>query len=387
MKRINTIILCTFSIFFMVSCAKNASPEVIGKPQEPWVNDASLPVPVYIGAGDNYRVESKAAVSAANLEGTQFGIFAVDLDASDAWADGAPQVLLQNKVGRYSSGNIEFVEGKQYYPMLTVYNYTFYGYHTTSTTFEEDPAAFNGSWNGDTFYTDIDLGNTDILWAKAYAEDLTNPSPDSEEDAVIKGFNARYARNARKWYPNSYVQYQPALDFVHLTTALYFRAVAEDDYAAETLAAGNVTVSELSVSGVPTRARLYIADKTGENEGKLNALSGANGTLNMYQGTESRNLGVVPVTAGANIGDGLFLLPQASEGITLNFTIMGPDGATVNRTGLSLPSPANGMFEAGKYYTYNIIIKSLEEITIQASVEDWQNGFTGEGGNTADNIG
>lgn len=371
MKRITVIILGIIAVM-TVNCSKQNIQGGAETSQEPWVNDTTLPVPIELGAGDNTRIESKAAVLPGNLNDTHFGIFAIDV--SQTWADGSDNVLFQNVEGLYNDGTIEFVDGKKYYPMLTQYNYTFYGYHPF----------IEGTWNGETFNSDITLGNYDILWAKAEAADVTNPDESSE---TIKGFNASYARNVRKWYPGTYAQYQPSMNFKHLTTALYFVAKAEDATAEKSLADGGVTIDALSVSGVPTGARLCIADRAGTAEGTLTATTNS-GTLNMYKDTSYENLGVAPITAGARIGDGLFMLPQASEGVTLNFTISAPDGATVRRTGLTLPAPANGLFEAGKYYTYNIIIKSLEEIVIKATVEDWMNGFTEEETDTiVDNIG
>ena len=126
MKRITVIILGIIAVM-TVNCSKQNIQGGAETSQEPWVNDTTLPVPIELGAGDNTRIESKAAVLPGNLNDTHFGIFAIDV--AQTWADGAESVLLQNKEGLYNEGIIEFVDGKQYYPMLTKYNYTFYGYH------------------------------------------------------------------------------------------------------------------------------------------------------------------------------------------------------------------------------------------------------------------
>ncbi|MDE5890812.1 MAG: fimbrillin family protein [Bacteroidales bacterium] len=117
------------------------------------------------------------------------------------------------------------------------------------------------------------------------------------------------------------------------------------------------------------------------------AAVGDNDTLYMYNGADYLNLSVYPKAgAGAEIGEGLFILPQSAEGMTVNFNLLNPDGSLYLVT-RDLPKPANGVFEAGKSYEFKIIVKSIEEIVIQAIVKSWEPGFVADGDNTVDILG
>lgn len=381
MKSVYNSILCCIAIVSMFSCSKSGRPVEPSQPQlEDWVYDESLPVPISFGS-DNC-VLMKSAIDASNVEGTQFGIFSIDVNSEETWSETAASVLMYNKVSEYTTnggestlafvtkdGNVTY-----YYPLVTDYNYTFYGYHTQSATVAEDENAFSGYYNnGNSFCTDVTLGNVDILWAKASATAITGT--DNEESLTVEGFNASYSRWARKWYPAAYSDYDPMFNFKHLTTALHFKAVAEDIDAENTLK-DKLSIYDLSISNVPTRARLCIAARDSSQEGILTPL-GTNGTIFMHKGEKSENLEAYPTVAGTEIGDGMFILPMSAEDVSVSFNLLNPDGTKtlVKRT---LPMPSSGQFEIGKRYDFTIIIKSIEEIVIRASVEGWQDGFPDE---------
>lgn len=386
------IVICSAALL-AAACSKSVMPEApSAMPQEEWVNNESLLVPISFGQ-DNYSIISKAAITPETVEGTQFGIYGVDLGTDEEWGADVKSVLMYNKVGQYTvadgKSTIQFVDetgapASYYYPLVTENNFTFYGYHTSNSLITEDPAAQNGYWEGDAFYTDVKLGSVDVLWAKASAHDISGKD-ENGEDMTVQGFNASYSRWSRKWYPDSYSDHEPSFTFSHLTSALHFYAVAEDADAEATLD-GKLSIYNLYIKNLPAVARLCIADKSGEEEGTLAAV-GDNDTLYMYNGADYLNLSVYPKAgAGAEIGEGLFILPQSAEGMTVNFNLLNPDGSLYLVT-RDLPKPANGVFEAGKSYEFKIIVKSIEEIVIQAIVKSWEPGFVADGDNTVDILG
>lgn len=374
-------------------CSKNAVPEVPDAfCQEEWVNNESLRVPISFGS-DNYSIVSKAAITPGTVEGTQFGIYGVDLGTDENWGADVKSVLMYNKIGQYTTlegkSAIRFVDEtgaptSYYYPLVTENNFTFYGYHTSNCLITENPAAQNGYWDGDSFCTDVNLGSVDVLWAKASAHDISGQD-ENGEDLTVQGFNASYSRWARKWFLGTYSEYEPLFTFSHLTSALHFYAVAEDEDAESTLA-GTLSIYNLYIENLPSMAKLCIADKSGENEGTLTPV-GDNDTLYMYKGAEYSNLSVYPTAGtGSEIGEGLFILPQSAEEMKVSFNLLNPDG-TLYLVTRDLPKPSSGVFEAGKSYEFKIIVKSIEEIVIQAIVRGWEPGFLPDDDNLIDTLG
>lgn len=381
----STFIILGLAAVLTVACSKKHAPEQPQTPvieQEEWVSNESLPVPISIGQNTLDAALTKAApITDENIGGTLFGVFGVDLEADGAWSETAEQVLLYDKYAKFEADKMQFVEAmgdvQYYYPLITRFNYTFYGFHTSSETdFTAYKNDFNGTFEGDALYTEIPLGRTDILWAKASATDITGKL--KEEDAVettLKGFNAKYARYSRRWYPGTYTDYQPLLTYQHLTSALHFYAVAEDEEAYNTLN-GKVTVKNLSVIGIPTTAKLCIASKSADGEGVLEPLVPATATdsLKMHNlAGVTDGLGVTPTTgAGTEIGEGMFIIPQTAAGIEVSFTLTSPNGDVYFKD--SIPVPQGGSFEAGKFYNFKILVRSLEEIVINADLSGWNQG-------------
>lgn len=392
-----------------VGCSKKNAPD--GPVFEDWVNNESLPVPINIDQRAFDATLTKAApIESSNIEGTLFGVFGIDLAPTndlpeDAWSADASQVLLYDKYAEFQDNRMRFVESTgpvtYYYPMITRYNYTFYGFHTSSaTTLDAYKNDFHGYFEGNSLCTDINLGRTDILWAKASAEDITGKLNESDAvETTLKGFNAKYARYSRRWYPDTYSEKQPMLEYQHLTSAIHFYATAEDAEAEASLA-GKVTIKNLRVIGVPTKAKLCIASKDDPaQEGKLTAI-GEKDTLKIYDSADRYDdLGVTPVVKtetvpGAEVGEGMFILPCDSEGIEVYFTLRAPiSGSPASGyvyedipVKSAIPTPLGSKFEAGKRYNFTILIRSLEEIIIIGGLQDWEDGEF-EGDNQVADIG
>lgn len=346
----------------VIACSKNKAIDTFSN-DPAWVNDNSLPVPIEFGKLGGFELETKAAVVGEGLYHTPFGIFGTDLEASDIKVGKLFNDTSSRLAQCESTENrLKFVESmdgdevKVFYPIETKYNYTFYGYHIGS---EDVEGEFDQAKNS--YFKTVQLDDVDVLWAKAKAEQIDG----------IKGFNSKYFRTVRTLHATELEHYYPNLRFKHLTTAFHVKVRAFNQEAAETFLDKRVRVTKLSLTNVETKAKLIICDKSNEsNEGTLVSLG--EGTDDLVR----ENLEVIPTAQGVEVSDGFFVLPGDYSGSQLKFTLeTDPEGTTQEySTQLPLPIQAE-QFEEGKSYTF-IIIKSLEDIVIKASVDDWDEGFT-----------
>ena len=78
----------------------------------------------------------------------------------------------------------------------------------------------------------------------------------------------------------------------------------------------------------------------------------------------------MPTTTATEFGDGLFILPTTNP-LTLTFTLSEPNNRTETVTvDLTSIQPAGG-FEAGKSYTFKIVVHSLETAHVKVYLNDF----------------
>lgn len=377
-------IIFAFTILVLAaSCAKKGLDpcSVDDFSDAPWAIDESKAVPILLSSGDCFSVKTKAPVN--TLDGVQFGVLALDASKSAKWAPEHESVALYNKVAtKGSDGYAQFIKADgpitYYYPLVTLEenNYSFYGYRTSNELIQNNSSAFDGYFADATFKVDVAIDSVDVLWASSSAPVLSKAG----ESASYNGFNTKYVRQSRIWYPGSWLtDYTPKFQFAHLTAALHFLIVADDDYAAATFIENGeklVTVNNLRVDGIYRQATLDVL------AGALTPVGSKGETVIAADPT-------VPTAAGHECGTGLFILPMtsaelAAEPLKINFDLAFPNpGNDTPKTYtpenyLTLTPPAGG-FVAGKSYTYRIIVKSLEKVRIQLELIDWiEEPFSGD---------
>ena len=371
------LLLLGLFVGIVAACGKTTPDVVDPFADTPWVEDETQPVPIQFGQKrtDVDLTETKAG-AITTLDGMPFGVLSLDESYLNSFTsttvDGTEALLLLNRKGvktqRIIDGNtydvIQFKNGtddvQYYYPIFSSYNYNFYGYKTTAFASDEP----NLTWDAtNQTYTipGIAVGAYDILWAKAVA------TPFTYETVEYNGFNARFMRKARLRQQAGgagdgtfYADNLPALAFDHLTAALHFKVKAYDQAAEDSFGTTPpVTIQTLKVAGeLVTEATLDVV----------------NGTLT---GTASAASEIVlsgdpfkPTTTATEFGEGLFILPT-DEALTLTFTLAEPNDRTETVTvDLSTIQPVNG-FEAGKSYTFTIVVHSLEDAHVKVTL----NGF------------
>ena len=406
MRKLSYIATFAAAVALMAGCSKNQSVVAAVETDcadAPWASNSNIPVPIIFGENtDGQSLTTKSEI--ADMKNVEFGVFAADTASAASWTasdDGSNEaMLLYNRVakGVVESGSdintAQFIEASgnvirnvtYYYPLQTVTkpNYTFYAYHITSEKLSRNANPHAGYLDNGTFKVDVRLDSTDILWGKAEATTLPVPAgyTGSNQNA-LEGFNTKYVRESRLRYPNTWRRdWAPKLFFQHLTTAFHINILTdpEDPKAPENLK--NVKIQNMSVGGVYTQAVLDVVT------GKLTPDVGSMGSIAISLPAGGISPGSVPAsTQNASgygpleVGHGIFILPPKAP--TISFDIVMPRPSvnqtyTYPTTDKELKLPESGEFEAGKSYTFNIIIKSLEDIIIDVSVDMWKEGFTPE---------
>ena len=370
MKRISYIFidLMVTALVLAPACSKDSPSPKDEMPE--WVTDLTKSVPIILGTGSPSVVKTKAAIT--SLSNVEFGVLALDT------TNNANVELFRNEVAYGAQANVaQFFSKKtgadttMYYPLYNPnsYNYSFFAWHTSDTTVVTKSKIFDLDANA--YTKTFEIGHVDVLWARADATPFVIGS--GEEAKTYKGFNAEYQRTARKELGASWETYLPKLTFKHLTAALHFKVVAEDADAAATFIKNNVELVRLtdlkifsvSGSGIPSSVILDVinGEMTTKNYAKNLAITAAS---------------LLPNVDAQEFGEGLFIMPTSDE-LRVMFTIQTPTGAYTpsesedkdKDKGFPLNAPSAKGFEAGKSYTYKIIIRSLENIQIKLELEEW----------------
>lgn len=408
MRKLSYIATFAAAVALMAGCSKNQSVVAAVETDcadAPWASNSNIPVPIIFGENtDGQSLTTKSEI--ADMKNVEFGVFAADTASAASWTasdDGSNEaMLLYNRVakGVVESGSdintAQFIEASgnvirnvtYYYPLQTVTkpNYTFYAYHITSEKLSREANPHAGYLDRDnrTFKVDVTLDSTDILWGKAEAKTLTVPEGyTGSNQNELKGFNTKYVRESRLRYPRTWrSKWAPKLSFQHLTTAFHINILTdpEDSEAPENLK--NVKIQNMSVRGVYTKAVLDVVTGNLTPVGSRDSIAislPAGGISPGSVPTSTQNAsGYGPL----EVGHGIFILPP-EEAPTISFDIVMPR-PSVNQTytypvtDKELKLPESGKFEAGKSYTFNIIIKSLEAIIINVDVAKWEEGFTAD---------
>ncbi|MBR0297885.1 MAG: fimbrillin family protein [Bacteroidales bacterium] len=363
MKRISYIFTAVVltAIVLAPACSKDSPSPKDEMPE--WATDITKEVPIILSTGSPSIVKTKAAIT--SLEGVEFGVLAYDATNMDE--------LFRDEVAKSVSLQAQFISKEdgtspitKYYPLYNPdsYNYSFYAWHTSDTKVKVDSTIFN--LDKGTHTKTFDVGQVDVLWAKADATSFEVGS--GEEAKTYTGFNAEYQRAARKNL-SSWENYLPKLTFKHLTAALHFQVVAEDADAAATFVDKYsnplVTLTALNISSG--------SDNDITSQATLDVLTGDIQATATADSLAVTAYPLLPTEKASEFGTGLFIMPT-NDNLRVQFTLAVPTGAFTptdgTGVGYALSAPDGG-FVAGKSYTYKIIIRSLENIQIKLELEEW----------------
>lgn len=311
-------------MFMMASCSKN-------QPQAPdpdaWVSDLSLPVPIQFGGTS--LLETKGYETASDLNGAELGVVGIARN----W-EGNPDdnILLNNVKGSIAAGIVSLEGGTRYYPRESDKNYSFYGYCPYA-----DAAV---SPDGSVVVPITGMGKKDILWAKA--------------EASGNGYNAKYIRQQRASGGQDY----PTFEFVHVTSCLEFKAVANTDDGHNTDSDfTNIEIRRVTLKNVCATGDLCVA---GPQEGTIVNLGGE-------RSVHSSPLALNPTIAGTSLGT-FYAYPDPALAESFEVEVV-------------FYSPANGQenlnFKTGKLeprtkYLYKLNFNKVDDIKIYVTGVRWE---------------
>lgn len=386
MKRITGIFVLAALAVFTAGCSRNADVEPSVAPEDAWVHDITLPVPIeFAPMGETTKgiVNGNEDLTTSSV----FGMFAVAEGAEDLSADDG--LNMRNKLCTYnpSTQRLQFgyaAEDRLVYYPANGNSFTFYAYHEKMSddnvvflTGDSEPlqTVSESTSSSRQIIVAMTLARPhDVLYAKAEA-------PYFEQDGVeIPGFSSEYIRKSGNI---------PDFNFVHPAAAVRLRVVLDPESTKtitrwDHLKLMHVTMTGHDTRNIATKANLCMVDLDNRaNEGVfMDAVTKASYKNWMTSNNSTGNLNF-DVLADAD-GDGAmdvcleepamltsehFIMPM-SEPLEITVTMrrqridakgnINGNWLLAEETFVLDPSafdPSLNGFEAGKMYNYKIIVK------------------------------
>ena len=311
MKRFSLIFLGALAMVIMAGCSKN-DPAV--QDEDAWVHDLSLPVPIRFGSGAPLTKGQEIS----SLEGQTICLWGYDEEQGLSHAS-----CLFNAESFEVNGTQ--IETGEYYPMESIYNYSFYACSPVP-----EKAAYINDY-GLCCY--VALGDIDYIHAMA---------------AVENGYNAKYVR----------AHGQPELAFKHVTASLSFKAMANSNggkYTDEDFK--KVSVNSVTIKDVPTSGDFVIA---GEKAGTV-VINNYRASKEVFKGSEN------PTIDGTLLGEQCFLYPDADKTFEIVVSTTYSDlGDVPYETTFVTPE-----LMPGKKYEFQILFHQPEMIKIELKDPEW----------------
>lgn len=432
MKK-HTLWLCLAAALLAASCSNDDEPVVENPPvvtDDDWISpDGQVVVQLggYAPAMANTTVTR--GTGDGPLDGTDamtnknIGVFALANDATltndvTDWATNTTyECLLLNVKGTWTATNstdpVNSKEGAKkislftpdgvtegavyYYPMQGGQNYTFYGYYP----YQEAQPEVTATTAKVTITTD---GSQDIIWSKAGAPQIPsntlwtidNEGTPIKETSVLDGYNARYIRkikfhNELVSDQSQYTQqegdpvaYVPFLKFNHMLTQLKFFVVAAKDQSKEDIEnTKELRVKDIKLKQIENTAKLDITQGTIEwsNAGEIDMHipGGWTNEGNVAEGSPD-DYKFIPQDPTNPEAAGLAMIKPGETSYTLELTIDAPQtggavGTPQTQTvTLNIAQAGDAAFEAGKYYNVKISLYAMQQVEVDATLAEWEEG-------------
>lgn len=432
MKK-HTLWLCLAAALLAASCSNDDEP-VVENPSvvtdDDWISpDGQVVVQLggYAPAMANTTVTRGTGDGPLDgtdaMTGKNIGVFALANDATltndvEDWADNTNyECLLLNVKGTWTATNstdpVNSEEGAKkislftpdgdtdgavyYYPMQGGQNYTFYGYYP----YQEAQPEVEANTAKVTITTD---GSQDIIWSKAEAPQIPsntlwtidNGGTPIKETSVLDGYNARYIRKIK--FHNELVSeqsqygqqtgdpvaYVPFLKFNHMLTQLKFFVVAAKDQSQEDIQnTKELRVKDIKLKEIENTAKLDITQGTIEwsNAGEIDMHipGGWTNQGNVAEGSPGA-YEFIPQEPDEAEAAGLAMIKPGETSYTLELTIDAPQtggavGTPQTQTvTLNIAQAGDAAFEAGMYYNVKISLYAMQQVEVDATLAEWEEG-------------
>lgn len=396
MKKTYLLILAAIAL---IGCSKH-NPDNTLDP-DAWISDESLPVPIMFGAPGAGAMTKAMVTDLTELHGKDIGVFGLDMETSTNgyWYTNAnypnPQtVLLNNQAsavdsdGRLYFKNAGGAEEKKYYPLSGGQNFSFFAYYPKleyKTANQTVGLVCDGGTTANARYVaTYEIGHTDILWAKAVADNY------KFDGGEISGYNAAYVRKVTKIEvtEDKIKPYLPNFAFEHLLTAVEF-TLQSDQEAVDALAAAEARVVGLSIDNTYKWASFTIADNAKGNAHTPTLTPLDKDIYSIYLKNSDSDTEKYPfsidmkdnATKGTDgnytytFGNGLLLLPNPADKY-FETTLYVKIGDRVEPVKFKIEDPnlPSRNFAAGYKYHFTIIVKGPKEVVAYATLKEWQEG-------------
>lgn len=373
----------------LASCSKDAAvSEPAGTGNENGVvdpTDPNSPVKIVLGASNvDASVEVNKKASRAPIDAwnnTVVGIYALAKDDNFAvWQDGDGSILLDNEKGTIV-GNLEgnMIEdgitiAEKYYSGNNGIHYTFYGYYPYAGADADDTTPPTNA-DGKVTKTFVIDGSQDIMWGQAVATLIDN----EDGGAQLDGYNALYFRKGVG-------ATAPDITFNHKLTQLNFKIKQADDFST----AGDdkkLSVTKIEINTFKS-LDLTIADKTGADNGNIVPTDAMGGAEDIPVIKNDAGEAADPVVVddiqedpgSADFGTSMMVYTAGDTQTTYSATVylqMGADGVDVPSP-ITIKLAGDAPFKAGFSYNVNIAVNSMMQVTVDATLAEWQSGGDAE---------
>lgn len=366
MKKFSRIQILIAAMALAIGCSKGLHVDK----DDAWVHDESLPVPVMFASPQVDVVTKSAFLGPLNdLNNLTIGILGLETTKATDWSQ-SPDLLFDEQKTLANDGSLVF-DPPKYYPMSNTGDYSFYAYYCRGKKAEL-------SDDGSEYVVSCDfVGYTDLLWG--YAES----GGYNVNGHNVKGYNAKYIRAITKELTGSaYEEKLPKLEFYHTLTALAFKVRAEGEGNFE-----NIQVHKLTLKNVDRNVEMVVADKKRTSTpstsdtykdvirlpsedkqliGNIDLRKDANGDTDVGTNVLDQEI----TSTAKSLGYG-FMVYAKDRTLFEGELLVKIDGKVQNDTiDLKFEAPS-GVFQPGIKYTYTILIKDAQELTISTHLNGW----------------
>lgn len=325
-------------------------------------------VAIRLGASTKISTTVTSRAPLTEWNNTTVGLYALAKNA-DSWTPAEedpsqPVVLWNNVQGTVATAGTTAITipggAAQYYPRQSVNQYSFYGYYPT-----EGITPNIGEATVVAAYT-ID-GSQDIIHGKAVATQVNDK----------EGYNAAYLREDGAE--------DPTITFNHLLTQIKFKFRRDADFEV----GQDLKVKAIEFQNQPVKLDLVIADKAADaTSGQLNinAEDQSNSPINVaIDEAVSINVEDDPMSEdeGNDVGEPVMIYTdnKATASYTALITLTDANDADIPAIPVTINAPVGkGYFEAGTSYTVSIKIADFTPIVVNATLSEWIDGGTIDGG-------
>ena len=229
------------AVVLLIGCNKDYCHVSQEKDEDVWISQIELAVPINLSCAPLTKAAPYESLSQLT---NNIGVFAIDKTK-----DVDEGIYMNNVKATISDDKIKFVPEPVYYPYTSNEKLSFYGYYARVST----GGVKVGSQSVD---VPVELGDTDILWATAKAENF------NVAGQWYDGYNARYIRAL---YLYDRTEYLPKFRFEHVTACLDFKIKKEEN--STNRYTQRIRVTGLSLNNMCTKAFLRVADQRAYAEG------------------------------------------------------------------------------------------------------------------------